>query len=146
MRLERLDALAVAADRPFARQAQHAGLARAVDVGVENADARAVVRQGQRQVDRDGGLADAALAGSDRDDVADARQRLPAGGRGLRGDFPAHLHPRLPAACLQPGLERRPSSSRYGPIGNPSATSATTVPPSNLTDFTALTSSKGVPR
>ena len=45
MGLERLDALAVGRHGPLALQPHHARLARAVDVGVEQADARAVRRQ-----------------------------------------------------------------------------------------------------
>ena len=42
------------------------------DVGVEDADLGAVPRQRDREVGRDGGLADAALVGGDGDDVLDA--------------------------------------------------------------------------
>src|SRR4051812_24165499 len=44
--------------------------ARAVDVGVHEADAGAARLQGEGQVGRDGGFADAALAAGDGDDVA----------------------------------------------------------------------------
>ena len=44
---------------------------RAVDVGIGEADAVALTGQGDGEVHRDGGLADAALSGGDTDDVAD---------------------------------------------------------------------------
>ena len=78
VRLQRLDALAVRRGGPLAREAQHERLARTVDVRIEQADPRALRRPGQREIDRDGGLADAALAGGDGHDVADAGQRLQA--------------------------------------------------------------------
>ena len=86
---ERLDALAVVADRPLALQPQHAGLARSVDVGVEQPDPGAIQRQGQRQVDRGGRLADAALAGRHGHDVADAGQRRQLALGRVRSDLPA---------------------------------------------------------
>ena len=49
-----------------------------VDVAVDDADAAAQLRQRDGQVHRDGGLADAALAGADGDDVADAGDRRAA--------------------------------------------------------------------
>ena len=55
---------------------EHPGLARAVDVGVEKPDLGALGREGEGEVDRDRRLPDAPLAGSDRDDVLDAVQKL----------------------------------------------------------------------
>ncbi len=55
---------------------------RSVDVGVQHADREAKVAQGQREIDRGGGLADAAFARRHRDDGADALRRL-------RGPLPA---------------------------------------------------------
>ena len=57
-------------------QARHGG---AVDVGVEQPDFQAQLCQSQRQIDRDGGFADAALAAGDRDH---ARHAFNAGGLG----------------------------------------------------------------
>ena len=51
---------------------EHDRLRRTVDVGVEHAHRRALGGEREREVHRDGGLAHAALAGGDRDDVADA--------------------------------------------------------------------------
>ena len=52
-----------------AQQARQRG---AVDIGIQQSDFQAQPRQRQRQVDRDGGLADAAFAAGHRDDVLDA--------------------------------------------------------------------------
>ncbi len=49
--------------------AQHLGQARAIDVGIEDADGLAFARQGQSQVDSSRGFANAALAGSHRNDM-----------------------------------------------------------------------------
>jgi hypothetical protein len=107
--LERLDAPTVATDGPLALQAHHARLAGAVDVGVEQADLGALERQGQREVDCGGGLADPALAGSDRDDVADARQWLQSALHRLGRDLPGDLDPCRPHARVgrQKALEIR---------------------------------------
>src|SRR5690606_7664764 len=51
-------------------QARHG---RPVNIGVENADLKPVGGKAKRQIDRRGGLADAALARCNRDDRADAR-------------------------------------------------------------------------
>ena len=53
-------------------RAEHRRDRRAEHVGVEQADLRAVALQREREVDRDRRLADAALAGRDRDDVLGA--------------------------------------------------------------------------
>ena len=71
----------------LAGDAQHLRLRRAVDVGVEHADAGALGRQRQRQVDRGGGLADAALAGGHGDDVLHAGDQLDAALHGVRDDL-----------------------------------------------------------
>ena len=70
----------VAAHLRLAREAQHARQAGAVDVGVQQADAQPLLRQRHGEVDRDRRLADAALAGGDRDDRADLGQQRRAGG------------------------------------------------------------------
>ena len=85
---------AVVADGGLALEAEQLGDRGAVEIGVEDADAQALGGKRQREVDRDGGLADAALAGADGDDVADAGDgvvrrragpalRLGLAGRGL---------------------------------------------------------------
>jgi hypothetical protein len=76
VRNERLQELAVPRFRPSPKQAQHAGLARPIDVGVEQPYARAFPGQREREVHRNRRLADAALAGRDGQHIADARQRL----------------------------------------------------------------------
>ena len=49
--------------------AEHGGLAGAVEVGIEHADARTHTRHGGGEVGGGGGLAHAAFAGGDGDDV-----------------------------------------------------------------------------
>ena len=58
----------------LARDAHHARNARAVDIGIEQADSCALGLQRQREIGRRRALADAALARSDREDVLDVRQ------------------------------------------------------------------------
>ena len=74
VRVHRQDRLAVRAVRPT-RQAEHGRDAGTVHIGVEHAHARTTGRQGQGEIHRGRGLADAALAGTDRDDIADPRMR-----------------------------------------------------------------------
>ena len=64
--------------------AEQLGHRRAVDVGVEQADLEPEVAQAERQVDRGGRLADAALAGGDGDDVGDVGDALAADAGGSR--------------------------------------------------------------
>ena len=59
--------------------AQHLRDRRAIDIGVQQADLQAHALQGQRQVDRDGGFTNAALAAGHRNDGLDAGDRLGAG-------------------------------------------------------------------
>ena len=73
--LERRD-LVVRAGHRLALDAEHHRDVRAGDVGVEQADRRARLGERHGEVDADRALADAALAGRDRDDVLDARQEL----------------------------------------------------------------------
>ena len=61
------------------------GDVRAGDVGVEQADGGTRLGQRDGQVDADGALADAALAGRDGDDVLDAGHELLAWAAGRRG-------------------------------------------------------------
>jgi hypothetical protein len=67
--------------------AEHGRLRRAIDVGVEHADARAFGSQRQRQVDGGGGFADAALAGRHGDDVLDVGDQLDAALHAVRDDL-----------------------------------------------------------
>ena len=78
--------------RALAAEAEHARDRVAPDVGVEHADLLALGGQRGGEVDGQRGLADAALAGADADDVGDLRERAlgqPAGAAEL---------------LLQPGL------------------------------------------
>ena len=93
--LERLDELAVGRARA-PHDAEHGGDARAVDVGVEQADAHARSMQRHREVGGDRALADAALAAHHEDDV------LHVGDGIFAGDVAAddrHLFGDLDAAC-----------------------------------------------
>ena len=87
MRHERLDAFAVRRCGPLTREAQHDGLARPVDVGIEQPDPRALPHPGERKVCCDGGLADAAFARGDGHDVPDARLRRQLPLHGVCGDL-----------------------------------------------------------
>ena len=95
--LHRLHGLAVGRFGP-ALDAHHHRLARAVDVGVEQAHRRALGGQRQRQVHGHGALAHAALAGGHRDDVLDLGQQRDAALGRVRDDLAGHvdrdvLHP-----------------------------------------------------
>ena len=68
--------LVVGARLGLTLDAHHHRDVRAGDVGVEQTDRGAGLGERDRQVDADRALADAALAGRDRDDVLDARQEL----------------------------------------------------------------------
>ncbi len=83
---QRFDVLAVGCFG-LVGDAQHGRLRRTIDVGVEHANARAFGGQRQREVDGDGGLADAALAGSDRNDVLDVGDHLDATLHAVRNDL-----------------------------------------------------------
>jgi hypothetical protein len=50
----------------------HEGNVGAVDIGIEETDLVAEAREGEREIDGDGGFADASLAGADGDDGVDA--------------------------------------------------------------------------
>ena len=88
--VHRLQRLAVLRLR-LAVHAEHARLAGAVDVRIQNADLGALGRQRQGQVHGGGGLADAALAGGHGDDVPDALDVLDALLRGMGGDLARHV-------------------------------------------------------
>ena len=89
--VHRLQGLAVDGLR-LAGDAQHARLGGAVDVGVEDADLGPLSGQGQRQVDRGGGLAHAALAGGHGDDVLDVVDGLEGLLHRVGVDLPGHVH------------------------------------------------------
>ena len=78
----------VGAGRALARQSHHQRLARPVDVGIQQADRRTFVGQAEREVRGSRRLADAALARSHRDDVADALDRPQVALNAVRGDLP----------------------------------------------------------
>ena len=56
--------------------AQHRGCIGSIDVGIEKTDPQSGLGEGASQIDRDGALADAALAAADGDHLADAWDRL----------------------------------------------------------------------
>ena len=60
-------------------RAEHDGHVGAVDVGVEQADFVAEFREREREIDGDGGFADAAFAAGDRDEIFYAGDRLASG-------------------------------------------------------------------
>ena len=73
---ERAQVLAVGRGRTLPGKAEHEGLARPVDVGVEHSDPRALGAPREREIHGDRGLADSSFAGGDRDDIADLAERL----------------------------------------------------------------------
>ncbi len=70
-----------------AGDAHHERLAGTVDVRIQESDPGPLGRPGERQIGRDGRLADAALAGCHGDDVLDAIQRFECSLYGVRGDL-----------------------------------------------------------
>ena len=101
------------------RETQHARLARAVDVGVEQPDRAPSPCEREREVDRDGRLAHAALAGGDRDQVPDAPGNgcRPAGR--VPDDFPAHGRPRRRPSRPGRARARAPRAPPLRPAGIP---------------------------
>src|SRR6185295_11910286 len=73
--LQRRD-LVVRAGGRLSGDTEHHRDVRAGDVGIEQSDRRARLRERDSEVDTDRALADAALAGRDGDDVLDARHEL----------------------------------------------------------------------
>jgi hypothetical protein len=67
---------------------QHARHARSVNVRIQHADTRPVRAQREREIDRRGRLAHAALAGGHRNDVLDLVQRLEFALHRMRHDLP----------------------------------------------------------
>src|SRR5262249_26495097 len=106
---------------------------RAVDVAVDHADARAAPGERDREVDRDGGLADAALACANRDDILDARKLSAAririgGGADARGHLNLdrlharqrhHRRTRLIAQMVlhRTGRRRQLDAERHAAVG-----------------------------
>ncbi|MNF74629.1 hypothetical protein D3C84_566680 [compost metagenome] len=90
------------------RNAEHQALAGAVDVGVEDADPRALAGQRQRQVGGGGRLADAALARGHGDDVLHPGQGLGLRRHLVGRDHTVDLHRGLAHAgeVFQAGLEQ----------------------------------------
>ena len=81
-------------DRRLVEDAEHARDVGPVDVGVHEADREALLRQRDREVGGDGGLAHPALARRDRDDPAQVR---------LRHRAAAPAPPAAPAAARPAG-------------------------------------------
>ena len=67
---------AVVADGGLALEAEQLGDRGAVEIGIEDAGPQPFGGKAERQVDGDGGFADAALAGADGNDMADAGDGL----------------------------------------------------------------------
>ncbi|KAG0192387.1 hypothetical protein DFQ28_009340 [Apophysomyces sp. BC1034] len=88
---ERGHRLTVFGRRP-ALDAEHHRLRRAINVRVQHANRRAFGRQRKRQVRGGGALADPALAGRDRDDIAHVRQQLHAALHRVRDDLLRYRH------------------------------------------------------
>ncbi len=77
--LDRHNPLLIAAAlhlRCLVSDAQHGGCVRPVDIGVQKSDPQAGLGEGAGQIDRDGALADAALAAAHGNHLADAGDRL----------------------------------------------------------------------
>ena len=115
---ERDDALAVFAGRTRAEQAHHQRQRRAVDVGVQQADLAAQIRQRDGDVGGDRALSHPALAGADQDDVLHRRDKIVGivlfGGRRADVGSERDLHARKlqrrehgPHRFLDPRLVRR---------------------------------------
>ncbi len=83
----REDVLLIVRHQALALDAEHLGLRRTVDVGVQKTDRGALEHQRGGEVRRDGGLADPALAGAHGDDVLHPGKR--------RGSPVAHLRAEL---------------------------------------------------
>ena len=71
--------------------AEHGGLGRTIDVGIENADLGALVAERQREVRRYRRLADPALAGRNGNDVLDARENALRALDFVRNDLLLHV-------------------------------------------------------
>src|SRR5690606_2141837 len=81
----------VRARRALLAEAHHHGLARAVDIRIQETDRGAFLREREREVCRRRRLADAAFPRGNRDDVANALNALEILFDGPGRDFPAHL-------------------------------------------------------
>ena len=104
-----------------ALEVEEARQRRAVDVGVEDADAEPVGLEREREVDRGGRLADAALAARHRDDRVDAGDARPC--RGRRGRL-------APAAVrCRRGPRRLLGGAGGGPAGRGGAGERAAAPP-----------------
>ena len=130
-------------------QAEHDRHVRSVDVAVEHADAGAALRQRHREVHRHRRLADAALAGADRDHVLDAGQRrLAVLGRrhrlhDERGRDRRRRSRRAARRPLRARARRAPPASTA--TASPSRSATATRPPSmemslSLTNLSVTTS------
>ena len=88
---EMSDALAIFRFRLLSGQTEHLRNRRAVDVGIQQAGACALLRQRQRQIDRRRAFADAALAGSHGDDVLHAGQGFERCLDGMGDNLETHI-------------------------------------------------------
>ncbi len=88
------------------RNAEHHLHAGAVNIGIQQADSRALRSEGQREIHRSGRLADTALARGHGNNIADVGH----GRRGftalMRGNAPAYRYRTLQALLGEPGLQK----------------------------------------
>src|SRR6202521_2956114 len=116
LRLDR-DHVLVGRGLRFLRGAQHDGHVGAVNIGVHQADFVAKVREGQREIDGDGRLADAAFSAGDGNEISYAGNRLAFGH--LLGCWRHRVHPILHRREI-PRL-RRPTLRPATPTGTQKA-------------------------
>ena len=105
-----LQVLAIRGRRALAGESQHQRLARSVDVGVQDPDPGTLRGPGERQIHGHRGLADAALAGGDGDDVADLPERLEVALHGVRADV--GLQARRSSGTAMPAAARCAAKGR----------------------------------
>jgi hypothetical protein len=116
VRHERLEQLAVLGFGPPTHEAEHRRLTRPIDIRIEQANAGALGRQREREIDGERRFADAALARRDGDDILDAFHRFQAVLHGMRLDRRADIdrHDRIRgivATLLGNGRNDRPTAT-----------------------------------
>ena len=103
-------------------QPEHDGLTGSIDIGIQQADPRALRRPRDREVHGNGGLADPSLARGDRDNVGDAGKWGEAALHRMRGDLVTQLEDDLGDGTVrreqgremggEQGFERRSIAAR----------------------------------
>ncbi len=122
----------VIADRPFADQPQHVRLARAINIGIQDTHRGAVGRQRERQIDRYRRFSDAALAGCNRNDIANIWQGLQAALHAVRDNIGRQLEndvvdtgrigqyfDKVRTHCVEFPLDRKPKADRGADFSGP---------------------------